>query len=160
MKRVAGDRLHHLRQEIIGKAAKQIADEPGAALGVLECLHRHPECGSADQHDGAGEGGGLAAADDPADRAPLPDQCRLDRASARKLDRHGDQRRADREMARADCVPAAQDDLPGLELDHLPERLEDPARFPGERRQQEIAGECPVGLNEHVRRHLGHGTLP
>ena len=75
MEGVAGGRLHDLREQIIGEAAEDIADEAGTALRFFERIHRDAIGLAADQDGtGAREGRGVAAADDPADRAFAADR--------------------------------------------------------------------------------------
>jgi hypothetical protein len=56
-------------------------------------------------------------------------------------------------------VAAIEDDVAGLELDHLPGRLDQPAGFRVERREQAIAGEGLVGLHEFVSFYFCHGPF-
>ena len=140
---VAGDRLHHLRQQIIGKAAEQVADEaPSAAWRPRARFIGTRSAGPGDQHLGVGEGRRVAAADDAADRAFAADRGDFDGAAVGQLDAQRDHRRAEREIGwLTTCSPRARTIVAGSRSTTVAVGLDQRARLGREGRQQAVAGE-------------------
>ena len=152
----AGRILHDLRQQIIGKTAKQVRNEGRLPLRLLKRLHWQLVGLARDQHRRMRESRGLTAADDPPDRAFTPDRGDFDRAPGRQLDSHRDGGLPDREDAGSDLLPALEDDFPKAEVDQLAIGLDKSARFSLEGREEAIAGECRVGATELIDHGLCH----
>ena len=125
---VAGDRLHHLRKEVIGEAAEQVADEARMALGIFERVHRDSERLAADQAHRARKGRREAAADDPADRAFAADRGDLDGAPAASSTAIEIIVSPTGKTLKRTCSPRVRTMSPGVELDQLAVRPRSAAR--------------------------------
>ena len=154
VKGVACDRLHDLREEIVGVAAEQVLDEGRASLELLQRVERDDDRGAGDLDLGVGIGGGVAAADDPADRALLTDRTDFDRPSAVEFDDHRNHQRIIGEQAVGDRLAGVEHRIAAGQFDQRRQRLDQRANLVVEGRQQAIAGksrrEASVAGNDHM----------
>ena len=101
-----------------------------------------------------GIGGGVAAADDPADRALLADRADFDRPSAVEFDNHRDHQRIIGKQAVGDRLAGVEHRIAAGEVNQRRQRLDQRATLVAEGRQQSIAGkrrrEASVAGNDHM----------
>ena len=159
---VARDRLCDLREQIVGVAAEQVAQERRVLLDRLQRIERDGQRRPGDLHFGKTVGGGKAAADDPADRAFLPDRGDLDRARAVELDDHRDHQRIERENAVGDRFSRAEYRFAALIVDDAGERLDLRAHLVGEGASSRFRSKAMVmraisqAIGLSIRRHAPH----
>ena len=93
-----------------------------ASMGTLK---REP----ADEHFRTREGGRVAAADDATDRSFPANGRDFDRSVSAQLGHHRNHRLPNREEARANLLATFENRVARIELDHCPERFDQPSRF-------------------------------
>ena len=128
---VAGNRLHDLSTADNPNSGRTGCAMNGERLfASSSAVHRHLERRAADQHFGAREGRGVAAADDPADGSfAASDRGDLDRPPAAQVHDQRDHRRTTGKRLERTSSPRFSTISPDVELDHRAVRLDQRARL-------------------------------
>ena len=146
--RVAGCRLHHLRQHAIRIAGEHAAQRRRLALRCFQQIEAKLRERPAELHDHARIGRQVAAADDAADRAFTADQHGLDIAAVLARHQIGNKARPARKIDRADMIARIVKQMPRRKIRHFQRRCD-----------QGVIGRAQC-TQQIVLRPIGYGVAP